>query len=499
MAIDCTSVAKHLKVMRAITGLEEEPGSGDNPKIMGMRDWIACTYPEMMDYCLGYTGDDVAWCGLATAFCCTVAGIRPPFGPTDTDRFLWAQSFGGDGGFEHLLEPVLGAIVVMTRSGGGHVTMFEGWVDEGVTFRGRGGNQSDEVNVSTYPVEDVIAWVWPRGVPMPAPGPSPEPPEPDEHPTLEEGDSGQAVEHVQLSLGIPADGEFGGQTDAAVKGFQDAVGLTSDGVVGPMTWQEIEALDAKMAEGDDGLEEPLQQEIIRVAKNSAIYRYSWEDRGKPPPGYIPGMALAFALAVRGLQYGDGAVQEMAQADTRDEDVDALAWYDSELTAMGWDVSNDGVNTLRYLFAMMMGLGMRESSGSHWEGRDMSASNVEPDTCEAGLFQSSWNLSTASDEIPILFSRSWNDPNGFRPVFSEGLSPSEADLDNYGNGAQGTRYQWLAKYCPAFAVYMTGVGLRTRRQHWGPINRKEVELVQEADELLQDVQDLVETAGPSAVA
>jgi hypothetical protein len=44
---------------------------------------------------------------------------------------------------------------------------------------------------------------------------------------------------------------------------------------------------------------------------------------------------------------------------------------------------------------MMGLGMRESSGQHCEGRDMSADNVSSDTAEAGLFQMSWNASGCS--------------------------------------------------------------------------------------------------------
>jgi hypothetical protein len=38
--------------------------------------------------------------------------------------------------------------------------------------------------------------------------------------------------------------------------------------------------------------------------------------------------------------------------------------------------------------------------------------------------------------------------------------------------------------------ITAVGLRTRRQHWGPINRREVDLMSEADDMLQQVQELV---------
>jgi hypothetical protein len=35
--------------------------------------------------------------------------------------------------------------------------------------------------------------------------------------------------------------------------------------------------------------------------------------------------------------------------------------------------------------------------------------------------------------------------------------------------------------------VAAIGLRTRRQHWGPINRKEVELVVAGDDFPQDVE------------
>jgi hypothetical protein len=52
---------------------------------------------------------------------------------------MWAQSFASDPGYVKLGSPVTGAIVVMSREGGGHVTMFEEWDDNG-NLRCRGGN-----------------------------------------------------------------------------------------------------------------------------------------------------------------------------------------------------------------------------------------------------------------------------------------------------------------------------------------------------------------------
>jgi peptidoglycan hydrolase-like protein with peptidoglycan-binding domain len=48
-----------------------------------------------------------------------------------------------------------------------------------------------------------------------------------------------SVKMLQRALGIPADGVFGSQTEAAVKRFQRSHGLTPDGIVGPATWAAL--------------------------------------------------------------------------------------------------------------------------------------------------------------------------------------------------------------------------------------------------------------------
>lgn len=52
---------------------------------------------------------------------------------------------------------------------------------------------------------------------------------------LRQGATGDGVRYIQWALGIPVDGRWGPQTDAAVRAFQARQGLSVDGIVGPAT------------------------------------------------------------------------------------------------------------------------------------------------------------------------------------------------------------------------------------------------------------------------
>lgn len=324
-------------------------------------------------------------------------------------------------------------------------------------------------------------------------GPTPpKPPDPDDDvlPTLKKGSTGSEVVVLQKCLGVlETDGNFGPTTETWVKALQAACSLKADGVVGPITWEQVLDLKDRADEGGPLLPDKLAEGIYSLAQQSEIAEFSWPDRGVAPPGYIAGMALSFAYAVRRAQDGDAAVEAMAQ-EAGDPDTDALAWYASEFKALGMYNNVAGLEPLRHLFVMMIGLGPRESSAKYCEGRDLSADNVDAETAEAGMFQTSWNINYADDAIEPLLEEFWDNPNGFLPEFKEGIVATKNNLDSYGSGA-GARYQFLSRFCPLFHVMVTGVGMRTLRQHWGPINRREVTLKREADKLLKDVQELVE--------
>jgi uncharacterized protein (TIGR02594 family) len=470
-----------LAVMKTLTGTKEVSGPEANPVITGMTTEIARIWndvPGMKAYCdqPAWDSDETAWCGVAAGYCLSEAGFMPPFGATDTDRFGWAQSWADDPNYIELTTPVPGAIVVMTRSGGGHVTFYES--DAGSNINCRGGNQSNSVNLSAYPKSSVIGYFWPKLAPMPD----------QPRRELSKGDTGPDVAELQTSLGIPADGDFGAITEAQVCSFQAAAKLGADGVVGPDTWAAVDDLDARMAAGENGLSDELCGMIVELVGRSPLANYSWPARGKAPRAYLNGMAMAYAVAVLELEEGFPRAVEMAQAERADDQTDALTWYRSEFAAKGMDNSQPGLDTLRHLFVMMIGLGMRESSGLYYCGRDTTASNTSSDTCEAGLFQTSWNIRSCSVNIQPLLVEYWDDPNGFLPAFQEGLSPTASGLGSFGTG-DGARYQFLAKFAPSFHAFVTGIGMRKLRKHWGPINRKEVTINKDADTLLAAVQAL----------
>lgn len=145
----------------------------------------------------------------------------------------------------------------------------------------------------------------------------------------------------------------------------------------------------------------------------------------------------------------------------------------------------GLNaTMLDTYTLLIGLGMRESSGKYCEGRDLSAGNVKSDEAEAGMFQASWNSSGADAELKMLFDQYSKDQSKCKlTLFAQGVTCKSHDAVNYGTGT-GLAYQKLAKSCPAFAVDYAAVLVRVLKAHFGPINRKEAQIVPECRAMLE---------------
>lgn len=134
---------------RALIGVREVPGPGNNPDILGWARVLDIPYGE----------DEIPWCGLYPAHC---FGATLPEEPLPRNP-LWArgwQRFGQE------VQPGVGAVLVFWRGtiGGsnGHVGFYEG--ERGDHFLVLGGNQGDKVCRAFIPKSRLLKARWPASV-----------------------------------------------------------------------------------------------------------------------------------------------------------------------------------------------------------------------------------------------------------------------------------------------------------------------------------------------
>ncbi len=129
---------------------------------------------------------------------------------------------------------------------------------------------------------------------------------------------------------------------------------------------------------------PLDR-ITESAAGSTCASFNWANRGLAPKAYIRGIALSFAKAACQPERADVKVVSAA-ANAADANSDALSWYDQIFRANGMANDKGGLETLRHAYVLLIGLGMRESSGKHCVGRDMSANFSTADSLKPDCFR-----------------------------------------------------------------------------------------------------------------
>lgn len=234
-------------------------------------------------------------------------------------------------------------------------------------------------------------------------------------------------------------------------------------------------------------------QIKALAAGSSCAAYSWKNRSKAPAAYIKGMALNYARSycrIKTTRDAPTGAALLLGAKSGDAAKDALPHYASNFSALAMNNSIAGIGPLRSTYTLGIGLGMRESSGKYCEGRDMSASNTSAETAEAGMFQTSYNSMSASPELSKLYAEYKANPDKcLLDVYSVGIKCSSSS--NAGSG-EGLTYQKLNKSCPAFAAEYAMMMLRVRRNHYGPINRKEAEVIPACKTMLENVEAIIES-------
>jgi len=217
----------------------------------------------------------------------------------------------------------------------------------------------------------------------------------------------------------------------------------------------------------------------------------FRQRGKAPSGYIKGLALTWAKAVCNPTRADVALISKPKTDNLAKD--SLAWYSAKFQSLGMSNSATGLDTARHVYTLLLGLGMRESSGKHCVGRDVSANFKTSTSAEAGIVQTSWGASRTSSVLPAMFQSYKSKKSGcFLSTFKEGVSCSTSDWKNWGTG-EGMEWQKLTKECPAFGLEYGSVLLRTlggNKGEFGPLRRREAEIKPECDSMLKSIQTYV---------
>lgn len=129
---------------RKFIGLTEIKGPNHDPNIVQF--WKDIKRGGVKD-------DETPWCAAFVGAMLERVGIR-------SSRFESARSYLDWG--ETLKGPVLGCIVVFTRTGGGHVGFVVGKDAKG-NLLVLGGNQSDQVNIRAFTRDRVTGYRWPSG------------------------------------------------------------------------------------------------------------------------------------------------------------------------------------------------------------------------------------------------------------------------------------------------------------------------------------------------
>lgn len=132
-AIDSLDIPEWIKTAMKEVGVHEIKGSKHNPRVV-----------EYHSVTGGYSNDEVPWCGSFIAWCLKQNDL--PIVKVGERAKSWSN-YG-----VVIKEPVIGAIAVKSRKGGGHVCFVVGQDSKGYLYC-LGGNQNDEVNIAKYKKE----------------------------------------------------------------------------------------------------------------------------------------------------------------------------------------------------------------------------------------------------------------------------------------------------------------------------------------------------------
>lgn len=229
----------------------------------------------------------------------------------------------------------------------------------------------------------------------------------------------------------------------------------------------------------------IASQITAAASTSSCAQYSWKERGKAPAGFITGVALVYANAYRDLKRSVDPATAIVAGDAKVKTSDALEIYRK--------AAGPPRLRLRATYALAIGEGMMESSGNTTERYDVTAHHQTEESAEAGLFQISHDSIGSSPWLKTIETKFAAHPDEcLFEVFMKGVSDKKATVLGSGPGAA---FQRMMKSCPAFATEYAVIMFRVNRDHFGPIKRREAELIPPCEAMLEHIEQAVDSSGP----
>lgn len=135
-----------VRAARRYIGVAEIPGKETAPVISRWLKRLGAWWDE----------DATPWCGTFVAACLDDVGLPRP------QHWYRARAYLDYG--TRILVPVMGAITVFARTGGGHVGFAVGRNEHGALMI-LGGNQGDRVSIAAFDPARVLGYRWPPGAP----------------------------------------------------------------------------------------------------------------------------------------------------------------------------------------------------------------------------------------------------------------------------------------------------------------------------------------------
>ena len=127
-------------------GVSETKGVNHSPRVLEYHDTTT----------LDADTDEVPWCSSFINWCIVKAGLKGTNSAAARSWLDWGR---------RIEKPTLGCLVVFSRGSNpkaGHVGFYVESVNHGKHLNVIGGNQNDRVQLSTYPVTSVLAYIMPK-------------------------------------------------------------------------------------------------------------------------------------------------------------------------------------------------------------------------------------------------------------------------------------------------------------------------------------------------